>query len=208
MTIDSWLLFSSIALAATLSPGPAVLLVTSHSLQYGPARAVFTILGNISGLFIMSLCSVLGLSTVIFYSTLAFTIIKTVGAVYLVYLGIKLWCNGVGARHRPSAHTHYKGGLNLYGQGIMVALTNPKAIAFTTALFPQFVEATQPLSGQFLMLVITFMAFSFLCLAGYALVSHTAKRNGPALLSNRSAGRIFGGIFILTGAALATSTNQ
>ena len=80
MNPESWLVFSSIALLATLIPGPAILLAVSHSVAYGFKNALATILGNISGLFLMSALSVLGLSTIILYSTTVFIAIK-----YLVY---------------------------------------------------------------------------------------------------------------------------
>jgi len=208
MSLESWLIFSSIALVATLSPGPAVLLVTTHSLQYGPVRAICTILGNITGLFFLSLLSVLSLTTLIRCSTTAFLLTKLLGGAYLVYLGIGLWRNGLTASPQLAGPAKGRGRFQLYTQGLTVALTNPKAIAFTTALFPQFVETDQPLSFQFLLLVTTFMAFSFLCLTGYGLVSHLLHRNGATLLARRSTGKIFGGIFILTGAALASASRQ
>lgn len=208
MTFEGWLLFSSIALVATLTPGPAVLLVTTHSLQFGPMRSILTILGNVSGLFIMSLASVLGLSTLIFLSGTVFTIVKTCGAVYLIYLGIKLWRQGV-VSHQVSATRVGRGnGLHLYGQGLLVALTNPKAIAFTTALFPQFIVANQPLVGQFSLLVATFMIFSFLCLAAYSFAGHKAKQHSGAWISGRLTGRIFGGIFVMAGLALAGTSRR
>lgn len=208
MPLESWLLFSSIAFVATVTPGPAVLLVTTHSLQFGPKRSVVTILGNISGLFLMSLCSVLGLSTLLIYSTTAFMIIKILGAVYLVYLGIKLWLHGVNRADVISETFRPAGPLHLYRQGLLVALTNPKAIIFTTALFPQFVVASRPLAGQFALLVSTFMSFSFLCLVAYAIASHIAKQRTRPWLSAKVTGRLFGGVFVLAGVALATASRK
>lgn len=182
MTLESWLLYCSIALAATLSPGPAVLLVTTHSLRYGPVRSIYTILGNISGLFIMSFCSVIGLSALLLYSSLAFGIIKTVGAAYLIWLGIKLWRNGLGTEDHAMGKKMNGKPATLYRQGLFIALTNPKAIAFTTALFPQFIITTDPLTRQFLPLICILMTFSFICLSGYALASYKVnKHTGPLL---------------------------
>lgn len=208
MALESWLLFSSIALVATLTPGPAVLLVTTHSLQFGPMRSILTILGNISGLFIMSLASVLGLSTLIFLSSTVFTIVKTCGAVYLVYLGVKLWWHGIVDNRNPVMRSGSGGILQLYSQGLFVALTNPKAIAFTTALFPQFITADQPLVGQFSLLVATFMSFSFLCLVAYAFAGHKAKQHGGAWVTGKLTGRVFGGIFVMAGLALAGASRK
>ncbi|MCW8885913.1 MAG: LysE family translocator, partial [Motiliproteus sp.] len=147
MSFENWLLFCSIAFVATITPGPAILLVTSHSLSQGPLRAVATIMGNISGLFCMSLGSVLGLSTLILYSTTAFTVVKIVGALYLIYLGVRLWRQGFRFDGKARAEGRKTPLLGLYAQGLMVSLTNPKAIAFTTALFPQFIDTGAPLAG-------------------------------------------------------------
>ena len=137
MNYDSWLLFTSIALMATITPGPAILLVSTHSVTFGTKYSVVTMIGNISGLFILSLLSVLGLSAIILHSAPIFFTVKLVGAGYLVFLGLKLWKNGFGLeaiqtaengneQRRPSI-------VKLYGNGLLVALSNPKAIAFTTA---------------------------------------------------------------------------
>src|SRR5210317_715863 len=96
MNLDSWLLFASIAFIATITPGPAILLVTTHSVSYGTRRSVATMLGNVSGLFIMSLLSVMGLSTLILHSAPIFFAVKIIGALYLIYLGAKLWRHGFG----------------------------------------------------------------------------------------------------------------
>ena len=210
MTIESWLLFLSIALVATLSPGSATLVVTANALQYGPNRAILTILGNISGLFMMSLCSVIGLSTIILYSNLGFTLVKTFGALYLIYLGIKYWQKGITlATSTPtSAARLEKNNFRLYTQGVLVALTNPKAIAFTSALFPQFINPAEPLASQFLVLVSSLMSCSFSCLLCYAHLSNSIGRKALALLNGRTWGKAFGSLFIASGLALATLKND
>lgn len=209
MEFDNWLLFSSIALIATITPGPAVLLVVTHSVGYGVGRTVCTILGNISGLFVLSLLSVLGLSALVLYSALAFTCIKLTGAVYLIYLGIKLWRNGFSAGNPgslPGNRQADSSGLKMYFQGVTVALSNPKAIAFTTALFPQFIDRTLPLLPQFTLLVVTFMTYSFLCLFAYSMFS---SRTGAGLRNERFEkmfSRIFGSVFIGSGLLLGTTS--
>ena len=207
MTIETWLLFASISLAATLSPGPAVLLVTTHSLQYGPRRSIRTILGNITGLFLMSLFAVIGLSTLLLYSALAFSVFKTIGAAYLIWLGIRLWRRGMAAAN-PHDAGRVQSDAGLYRQGLLIALTNPKAIAFTTALFPQFITTGKPLSAQFLILAGTLMFLSFTCLLGYALASHRLNRHTGPMLSGKLTGKIFGGVFIASGAALAATGSR
>lgn len=208
MQFESWLLFSSIAFIATASPGPAVLLVTTHSLQYGPFRTLMTIAGNVSGLLIMSACSVLGLNALILYSATAFTCIKLFGAAYLIYMGVKLWRSGILSPKTGATGVEKQSCVKLYVHGILVALTNPKAIVFTTALFPQFIVSSEPLLPQFSILVITFMSLSALCLLVYSVASSKAQKYSVNIFSGKRIGKIFGGAFIGAGALLATTVQN
>lgn len=208
MELHTWLLFSAIALTATITPGPAVLLVSTHTLAYGHSKALYTILGNISGLFTMSLLSVLGLGALVLYSQTAFTILKIVGAVYLIYLGIRLWKNGFQQHNTLNTHQtyHSESVLKLYLQGLIVALSNPKAIVFTTALFPQFIDQEQPLLPQFSLLVFTFMLYSFICLALYSWLSAKTKKSVQCSQAERVISKLFGALFIASGIALGTTS--
>lgn len=208
MEFQSWLLFSSIALVATLSPGPAVLLVTTHTIAYGTPRAIFTIVGNICGLFVMSLFSVLGLGALVMLSATLFTLIKWIGGCYLIYLGVRLWRHGFGlsAPADTLSHNSSKTNFRLYIQGLMVALSNPKAIAFTTALFPQFINNANPLLPQFTILVITFMSYSFFCLLLYSLLSINARKKLSNSKWEKRVSRLFGGLFIGAGIGLGTAS--
>jgi len=214
MNFENWLIFSTIALVATITPGPAIMLVSANSSSYGVRKTIYTILGNISGLFCMSLLAVLGLSTVIIYSAPVFFAFKIVGALYLIYLGVRLWRNGFtgkkiicsSTRNKSTAPENYK----LYMQGVFISLSNPKAIAFTTALFPQFIIPELTLAPQFIVLVATFMFCSFSCLLGYAILASKArnllvKQNGRPLAI---IGKAFGSIFIGSGIALAVATQK
>lgn len=213
MDLDNLLIFISIALVATITPGPAIMLVTVNSVKYGINKSIFTILGNISGLFVMSLLAVLGLSTIILYSAPAFFAVKIMGALYLLYLGLKLWRDGLSFSSPEFENTANKGNTpphyKLYLQGVLIALSNPKAIAFTTALFPQFIESDQPLANQFMILVSIFMLLSFSCLFAYSILAIKTKNYTRNMLAQNFAGKAFGSIFIGSGIALAlTSQNK
>lgn len=206
MQFENWFMFCSIALLATATPGPAALLVSINSLSFGFKKSLITILGNVTGLFIMSTFSVLGLSAVVLHSTVAFTVIKLLGAAYLAYLGFKLWVNGVGTIEVGSTRKSKGSSLSLYTQGVLVALTNPKAVVFTTALFPQFIVAADPLMFQFSILVLSFMLLSFICLSLYALIAQRAKARTINTQVQKLFGKIFGAIFIGAGCILATTS--
>ena len=206
MQFENWFMFCSIALLATATPGPAALLVSINSLTFGFKKSLVTILGNVTGLFIMSTFSVLGLSAVVLHSTVAFTVIKLLGAAYLAYLGFKLWVNGVGTIEVGSTRKSKGSSLSLYTQGVLVALTNPKAVVFTTALFPQFIVAADPLMFQFSILVLSFMLLSFICLSLYALIAQRAKARTINTQVQKLFGKIFGAIFIGAGCILGTTS--
>ena len=212
MNFDSWLLFTSIAFVACLTPGPAVLLVTTHSVSFGTRYSIATMLGNITGLFVMSLLSVLGLSAIILHSTPIFFTVKLIGACYLMFLGVKLWRHGLGMhavraaeksdiRRRPKL-------LRLYANGLLVALTNPKAIAFTTALFPQFIQSDQSMVSQFSILIMTFMFLSFTCLLGFALMAERAKKGSERIKLPGVMSKVFGSAFVGSGVFLATASQK
>ena len=214
MTFESWLLFFAIALIATITPGPAIMLVSANSSSYGVKKAIYTILGNISGLFCMSLMAVLGLSTLILCSAPIFFTLKTIGALYLIYLGIKMWRKGIAGNRSTSSHAMSPivapPNFKLYMQGVFLSLSNPKAIAFTTALFPQFIKPELSLTPQFIVLVSTFMFLSFSCLLGYSILARKAKKQFEQRnhYSQPIVGKVFGTIFIGSGIALAVATQK
>lgn len=206
MQLENWIAFCSIALLATASPGPAALLVSANSLSSGFKRSLATVFGNISGLFIMSGFSVLGLSAIVLNSAIAFTVIKALGAAYLVYMGVKLWKTGISKIELNESQGKERATLNLYVQGVFIALSNPKSIIFTTALFPQFIAVEEPLLPQFLVLVLSFMALSFLCLSGYAFVVHRTRSSTEKIVSGKWLGKVMGSIYIGVGCLLANTS--
>ena len=212
MNFDNWPLFPAIALMATITPGPAILLVSTHSVSFGTRCSVATMMGNVSGLFVMSLFSVMGLSAIILHSAPIFITVKLIGAGYLLFLGVKLWRNGFGlasirssrqneVQHRPKV-------MKLYGNGLLVALTNPKAIAFTTALFPQFIQPDRPMLPQFTIWIVTFMSLSFLCLLAYAILAEGTRNRSAQLEVPGVMGKVFGCAFIGSGVFLATASQK
>ncbi|MCK5069529.1 MAG: LysE family translocator, partial [Desulfocapsa sp.] len=90
MTIESWLLYLILVLAATATPGPAILFIISSSTLYGWKKASYAALGNITGLVLLGIVAITGLGTLLETSVTVFNIIKYAGAAYLVYLGLKL----------------------------------------------------------------------------------------------------------------------
>src|SRR5665811_1923708 len=89
--MDTYLLFLIIAIATVLSPGPGVVLTLTNAIRYGVSGAIGGILGIAFGTFIVAGVSATGVGVLLATSTVAFSIMKFIGAAYLIYLGIKLW---------------------------------------------------------------------------------------------------------------------
>ena len=207
MTIRSWLMYLLLVLVATSVPGPAVLFITTKSALYGWRKAIFAALGNITGLFCLGIIAITGLGTILKTSEFVFDIVKYAGAAYLIYLGVKMIFqkntnfDTLKNQLAPNESTSKK----IYFQALGVAISNPKAIVFLTALFPQFVYTSDPLIPQFSLLIAVLMFFSFSFLMTYALLAHRAKtwltKSGRVSAINRTGGSIFIGLGILLAAS-------
>lgn len=198
MAFSTWCIYAAVAFAAIISPGPAVFLAISNSVSFGWRRVSYSSLGNILGLLVVSGLAMAGLGALIKASAAVFTVVKLVGAGYLIYLGVRQWRSRASLftqTEHPAAAGGPRSNRQLFVQGLLVALTNPKAILFFTALFPQFLRSDQDLAPQFLILTATFMGFSFLSLMVYGLLAHAARDwfavDRRAAWFNRVSGSVF-----------------
>lgn len=138
--LSYWLLFFSAALALNLAPGPDLIYILSHSIAGGRRIGLASSLGVCSGALVHVFASALGLSAILATSALAFSLVKYVGAAYLLYLGIQA------LRHAGSGFdSALRGHAPLtawaaYRQGVLVDLLNPKVAIFFMAFLPQFVR--------------------------------------------------------------------
>ncbi len=196
MEFTTWLLFSAVALLAIMSPGPAILLAISNSLTHGKRSVYLSALGNEVGIMIVSLSAVLGLGVILQTSTLLFLIIKVIGAAYLIYLGVRQWrstTNLFDSKNRQEKLV--RSNKSFFLEGLLIAVTNPKAILFFTALFPQFININAAVLPQFLLMTLTFMMLSFLALISYGKLANQAKfwfsTNKRVKWFNRTMGSLF-----------------
>ncbi|WP_428610485.1 LysE family translocator [Sedimenticola sp.] len=205
MGLTEYLTFLLIALVATASPGPAVLLAVTNAVTLGMRRTLVAILGNVAGIVLLAALSSIGLGALIHTSEAVFQLVKWVGGLYLIYLGIRLWRSGLGRLPVGEVAVAARSPAQLFFQAFMVAVSNPKAIAFCTALFPQFIEPTAAMLPQFALLAGTFGLLSFTFLLSYALMASRCR----GWLHNSSWGvrfnRITGGLFVGFGSLLLTT---
>ena len=206
MHLSNWLIFCSVALLVTFTPGPAGLLAVSNSVAIGLRSTIVSSLGNALGLFIVSGVAMAGMGVVLAASAAGFTVLKVIGALYLVYLGVRQWRSKTSAvspiESAPVQGTAAHTPRRLFGQGLVVALTNPKSILFFSALFPQFITPDAPALGQFLILTTTFAAFALLSHAFYVMLARALKGRFENPRQARLFNRISGGVFVVLGLSL------
>lgn len=203
--MDNYLLFLTFVVVAVLSPGPAIFIAIKNSISHGFSMAIIGILGNITGLLFMATISSLGLGALILASSSLFYAIKIIGGIYLIYLGFKLLRSSSKPMQQIDNIQHTITAKTIYKESLFVALTNPKAIAFCTALFPQFIQINSPFLPQFTLLTVTFLAGSFIALSMYAYLANKMQKYFRKKETMSYFNKITGGIFIGIGGYIALS---
>ncbi|MDH2434101.1 LysE family translocator [Pokkaliibacter sp. MBI-7] len=200
-------LFLTICLLTTFTPGPAILLVIRNATRYGIGKALIGVLGNLSAMISMATLSAIGMGAVILSSLYLFTAMKLAGGAYLIWLGIKTWrSKNLFSQHSSDATAMPpRPARSLYAEAFMIGFSNPKAIAFYTALFPQFIDPHSAITPQLLVLGATFACCSFTALSSYALLAHSLKGHLAKAHVSRYFSRITGGIFMGFGLSLIYS---
>ncbi|MEY4507086.1 MAG: hypothetical protein RL297_1664 [Pseudomonadota bacterium] len=205
MTLTTWLLYVAAVLVLTVTPGPSVLMCVSTSVQYGPRRALVSSLGSTTAIACIMVLSMLGLGTVLASSEVLFSALKWLGAGYLAYLGVSALISKESNLTIPNGSLPQARAKALFARGMLVGASNPKALLFFGALFPQFIDPSVPQLGQFLILGLTFIFFELFWLAIYAV---TAARARNWLQKPRRAtffNRITGVVFLIAAGLLATT---
>lgn len=203
MDFQIWLAFVTASIALLLIPGPTVLLVLSYAISQGKRVALATVAGVALGDFIAMSASLAGLGALVLASATLFTVLKWVGALYLIYLGVKLFKSAPTASLGDLDQVTEANAASVFGHAAAVTALNPKSIVFFIAFVPQFVVADQPLVPQFAILVSTFVGLAAVNALAYALLADRlrAKIARPSVLAWFS--RIGGSALIAMGVATA-----
>lgn len=199
MAPDTWLIYFIATIGLALTPGPNSLLALTHGALHGSKRTLFTITGSVSGFSLLIALAMFGLGALLEASSAALTVLKWVGGAYLVWLGLQLW-------RAPALHLNPLAGAgtpppsNLFRQGFLSALANPKVLLFYGAFLPQFIDLQRSLVSQFIVMAATFAAVEFLV---EYLLARLAFRIRPWLeCGGKGFNRGCGTLFALVGAAL------
>jgi threonine/homoserine/homoserine lactone efflux protein len=208
MNIDTLLIYIVVTFFYVTSPGPAVILAIVNGMRANMKTVVISSFANILGLFILSTASILGLGVLFKTSSTLFLIVKIVGAVYLIYMGIKFLLNKSSFKIEDSEKDmEYKSNLSYFLESFLLAITNPKPILFFTAIFPQFLNMKNNIIPQFFILTGIFLFISFFSLLSYAYLAKRSKK----WLANKNRltwfNRITGGMFIGLGVGILQMKN-
>jgi threonine/homoserine/homoserine lactone efflux protein len=199
MTIEAWLAFTAASAALLVIPGPTILLVVSYALGQGWRSALPMAVGVALGDFTAMTLSILGVGALLATSATVFTLLKWVGAAYLVWLGIKLWQAGETLDGTP--RTNAASALKMLGHAWVVTALNPKSITFFVAFLPQFLDPRADFWAQMLVVETTFLALAFANVLGYALVATRARMIVQRPQAMRILNRAGGSLLIGAGVA-------
>lgn len=175
MPIEQWLAFVAASAVLLAIPGPTILLVISYALGHGRRYAAATVAGVALGDFTAMTASMLGLGALLAASATVFTLLKWVGAAYLIWLGIRLWRAPVSERLDVPAAEGAGRPIAVMLHAYAVTALNPKSIIFFVAFLPQFLDPAAPVLPQMAIFEATFLVLATLNAAAYALLASLAR---------------------------------
>jgi len=196
MPIELWLAFVAASAVLLIIPGPTILTVISYSMSHGRRANVPLIAAVALGDSTALVVSLLGLGALLATSAFWFTVVKWIGGLYLLYLGIRLMRAGIMSTEMaaPAAPaSRWK----LFANTYLVTALNPKGIVFFVAFLPQFISPAADVTRQVWVLAVTFVAMAALNATLYAVFAASARK----LLSSPRAQRRFN----LTGGSLLSA---
>lgn len=203
MLYSTWLLFVASGIAIALSPGSGAILSMSHGLAYGVRKASATVFGLQLGLLLVFAIAGAGVGSLLVASELAFNIVKAVGALYLIYLGVMQWRAPVTpAAADVTAPLAPPPVMRRIVTGFLTNATNPKGIIFMVAVLPSFIDHKAPLLLQLFILGLTMVVIDTIVMHGYAYLASSMQRFFRDERSLRAQNRFFGAVLMFMGGAL------
>ena len=196
------------SLPLLLLPGPAVLYIVTRSVDQGRPAGLASVVGVGVGGLVHTVFAAGGLSAILASSATAFSVVKWLGAAYLIWLGLQR----IFARDEEETPTTAEPARlsRIFSQGVIVNVLNPKTALFFLAFLPQFVDPSQGVAWtQLLMLGLTFVTLALCCDGLYALLASTAsewlRRKNESRRFRRGQRYVSGGTYMVLGAASAAS---
>lgn len=176
MELSAYLTFVIVSAVQSATPGPSTLFIVNNAVAHGWRRALGALSGDLVAIALLATLSVIGLGALLESHPAAFLVLRLAGAAYIIWLGWSFMRPAPVQPVRAAVETaDGQGGMLLWLQSFGVGISNPKAVLFFAALFPQFLPAGSGPSVLAL-LVATFVVVKFIVLGGYALGARHAVR--------------------------------
>ncbi|MEY7272182.1 homoserine/homoserine lactone efflux protein [Citrobacter koseri] len=203
MTFEWWFAYLLTSIILSLSPGSGAINTMTTAISHDYRGATASIAGLQTGLGIHIILVGVGLGTLFSRSVVAFEVLKWAGAAYLIWLGIQQWRAAGAIDLNTLAHAQSRS--RLFRRAVFVNLTNPKSIVFLAALFPQFIKPQEPQLMQYVVLGITTIVVDIIVMIGYATLATRIAGwiKGPKQM--KALNKVFGSLFMLVGALLASA---
>jgi homoserine/homoserine lactone efflux protein len=183
-------------------PGPSVLLTVAHSISFGWKSGIVTVAGATAGIATQLAIAAIGLTSLLNVVAGAFEWLRWMGALYLIYLGIKQWRSASDPVELKTSSVSKK---NIFFQGLVITITNPKSLIFIAAFLPQFIKTTNPLGPQLAIIVPTFLVITFTVTSVWAVISGKAREFLRSQSALQAVSRTAGGLMIAAGIGLAAA---
>jgi len=205
MELQLWFYYTFTILILAATPGPNVLLGMTTSVISGFSSSLYTIFGGLIATLTIMTLSFTGLGVVVASSETLFSIIKYLGGFYLIYLGYKAITSKEENYRIEKEKIQKTNKISLFIKGFMVGASNPKAIVFFIALFPQFININNSMITQYIIFVSTFATIELSWLLLYSYLGHRSSKWFLAKGRAKFFNRITGSVFIGAGVLLSTS---
>ena len=206
MALQTWTAYLLASILIAFSPGSGAVLAMSPGLSYGVRRTQATIAGLQVGLLVILLVAGAGVGSLLIASELAFSVVKTLGAGYLIYIGWQQWRSSQALTPddggTPATDPKALSPRRLFFTGLLTNVTNPKGILFMVAVLPQFINPARPLWLQLLVMAATTVAIDLLVMHGYAYAASRLQRLFRNAQAVKWQNRAFGGLLMAVGIGL------
>ena len=202
MPLELWLAYVATSAVVLAVPGPTILLVLSLSISQGRRATVPLVAGVALGDGVAITLSLIGLGTLLATSAFWFTVVKWIGGLYLIYLGIRLMRGANKSQDNQSDQTESTPAPTpgkLFFNTFIVTALNPKSIVFFIALLPQFVSPAHPAGPQLWVLGVSFVVMATICATSYALFAASVRRFLKSPRVQRIYGLIGGSLLCVAG---------
>jgi homoserine/homoserine lactone efflux protein len=207
MSFTTWFSFLCAACLIAISPGSGAILSMSHGLAYGVKRASVTILGLQFGLLLVLIIAGAGVGSLLLASETAFSVVKVLGALYLMYLGVTQFFSQGGndvplQKQGAEEFSHIPSFQRRVLTGFLTNASNPKGIVFMVAVLPNFINSQAALLPQLTILAITMVIVDTAVMHSYAFLAASMQDLLRDAKAQRMQNRVFGAVLVLIGASL------